>query len=86
MSQRAVLYFIEKSRKPDMVDEDLLYYSRAIHALEKQVPKLVDNEKTFWRYRHYCPSCHVEFIREGLIYCDNCGQRLDWSNYWEALK
>ena len=86
MSQRAVLYFIEKSRKPDMVEEDLLYYNRAIHALEKQVPKLVDHEKTFWRYRHYCPSCHVEFTREGLIYCDSCGQRLDWSNYWEALK
>jgi hypothetical protein len=62
------------------------YANLAIVALEKQDAALVNHDKGFWRYRHFCPSCYTEFDREGLKYCSNCGQRLDWSNYWEALK
>ena len=62
------------------------YANLAIVALEKQQPMLVKHDKTFWKYRHFCPNCSEEFQREGLKYCDNCGQHLDWSNYWEALK
>ena len=86
MSQRAIVYFQEQSRRDDITTEALYYYCRAIQALEKQVPKLVNHEKTFWTYKHYCPTCSELFRVEDLKHCPNCGQRLDWSNYWEALK
>lgn len=86
MSQRAIIYFQEQSCKDNTTAEALHYYWRAVKALEKQVPMPVNHDKGFWRYRHYCPSCCEEFTKEGLAYCDKCGQKLDWSNYWEALK
>lgn len=86
MNQRAIVYFQEQSCRDDTTIEALHYYCRAVRALEKQVPKSVNHEKSFWRYRHFCPSCSEEFSRENLDYCDKCGQKLDWSNYWEALK
>lgn len=86
MSQRAVLYFIERSRSPDAAEEELHYNTKAIWALEKQVAKQVYHEKTFWHYRHYCPACQEQLRVEAMKYCDSCGQRLDWSNYWEALR
>lgn len=58
----------------------------AIAALEKMDAKLVNHDKTFWSYKHFCPSCSIMLPRENMKYCDNCGQKLDWSNYWEALK
>ena len=86
MSERAIVYFQEQARRNDATVEDLHYYCRAVKALEKQIPKPVNHEKTFWTYKHYCPSCSDLLSREALKYCYNCGQRLDWSNYWEALK
>ena len=45
----------------------------AIEALEKQVPKkVVINEEGI-----FCPECGIELI-EGSLYCDFCGQRLEW--------
>lgn len=86
MSQRAIAYFQEQSCKDNTTTEALHYYCRAIKALEKQVQKPVNHEKTFWTYKHYCPSCSELLRIENLKYCPYCGQRLDWSNYWEALK
>lgn len=86
MSERAIVYFTSRNRREDTSMEALFYNNRAIKALEKQVPKLVNHERTFWTYRHYCPVCSVLFSREGLKYCDNCGQALDWSNYEAGLK
>ena len=86
MNKSAIVYFTERSSRPDASDEEILYNRRATLALEKQMPKLVAHERTFFHYAHYCPECTLALPREGLRYCDNCGQALDWSNYWEALK
>ena len=86
MSNIAFLHFEEQSHKADVSEKERFYNRRAIFALEKQVPKLVMHEKTFWHYSHYCPSCISLLEKEGINYCPSCGQRLDWSNYWEALK
>ena len=56
----------------------------AINALEKQIPKKVVKEK----YIYICPICgsNVEtdcgdyMLDYRLNYCDNCGQKLDWSD------
>lgn len=49
----------------------------AIQALEKQIAK---KPKTDDRYvMHICPWCN-DFVKVSHNYCQNCGQKLDWSN------
>lgn len=49
----------------------------AIKALEKQIPKKPDftEDKEF----ALCPCCNGNGLADKQKYCDNCGQRLDWS-------
>ena len=57
----------------------------AIQALKKQIPKKVV-KVDIWTYK--CPICgsNVEtdcgddMLDYRLNYCDNCGQKLDWSD------
>ena len=50
----------------------------AIQALEKQIPKKPDftEDKEF----ALCPCCNGKGLLNKQKYCDNCGQKLDWSN------
>lgn len=49
----------------------------AIQALEKQIPKKPDftEDKEF----ALCPCCNGKGLLNKQKYCDNCGQKLDWS-------
>ena len=62
------------------------YYNLAIEALEKQLPKRVENRTEYRNlyghlifYKGFCPSCGrvVESYRNNS--CHVCTQRLDWS-------
>lgn len=81
----AIAYLQEQACKAKSMDA-----VRSLHlaemALKKTQPMLVQHEKTFWTYKHYCPVCSELIDKENLRFCDKCGQRLDWSNYWEAIK
>lgn len=53
----------------------------AVHALEKQIPKkplYIANLgcTALW----LCPVCERRIIRSDLVYCHQCGQKLDWSD------
>ena len=56
----------------------------AINALEKQMPKKVVGERNIY----LCPNCGAnaetdcgdDMLDYRLNYCDNCGQKLDWSD------
>lgn len=50
----------------------------AIQALEKQVSKKPDftEDKEF----ALCPCCNGNGLADKQKYCDNCGQKLDWSD------
>ena len=50
----------------------------AIKALEKQIPKKPDftEDKEF----ALCPCCNGKGLLNKQKYCDNCGQKLDWSD------
>lgn len=47
-------------------------------AREKQIPKKPDftEDKEF----ALCPCCNCEGLLDKQKYCDNCGQKLDWSD------
>lgn len=55
----------------------------AINALEKQIPKKVVTDKNIY----ICPNCGAnvetdcgdDMLDYILNFCDNCGQKLDWS-------
>ena len=49
-----------------------------VQALEKQIPKKPDftEDKEF----ALCPCCNGKGLLNKQKYCDNCGQKLDWSN------
>ena len=53
-------------------------------ALEKQIPKKITNMKSildfsrnYYTSRGNCPCCG-EGLNRTFIYCDKCGQKLDW--------
>lgn len=83
---------IEKLRCPELPDGllmvDLETRQKAIKALEKQIPKKVDNLSEMYmnfgegkkiKVGAYgdCPSCKqsVDIVSK---YCTRCGQKLDW--------
>ena len=56
-------------------------FEEAIMALEKQIPKKpVDDPENGW---FECPNCGATLLYYfhlfKIDYCDECGQRLDWS-------
>lgn len=59
-------------------DTDCIEYNAiqtAIDAIEKQIPK----KYIFVNGRCVCPNCKEN--KQSLdIYCDNCGQAIDWSD------
>ena len=62
-----------------MAPEMLLATNEAISALGKQVPEkpIIKNEL------YYCPSCDdSRLILVGDKRCEECGQLLDWSDYY----
>ena len=84
---------IKKLRFPELPDGlvmvDLETRQEAIKALEKQIPKKVDNLSEMYmdfgiskkiKVGAYgdCPICHNSLFSI-VDYCNKCGQRLDWS-------
>ena len=61
----------------------ILAKEKSIEALKKQRPKKVLTERNIY----ICPSCGAnvetdcgdDMLDYRLNYCDNCGQKLDWS-------
>lgn len=65
------------SRSMASIGETEDYTEVAINALEKQIPKKPDftEDKEF----ALCPCCNGNGLADKQEYCDNCGQKLDWS-------
>ena len=56
----------------------------AVDALEKQMPKRplkkrIVNDGYAWEW--VCPNCHIVKVTTEKQFCDDCGQRLDWSDH-----
>lgn len=61
---------------------------KAVIALNKQIPKKLNNDsvmdETFWGQEPFerkikvCPGCNNIYLRDQQLYCDKCGQAIDW--------
>lgn len=54
------------------------YFETAIEALEKQILKKPIKHEAKFAPIYECPSCGYIDVY-GQEHCDNCGQKLDWS-------
>lgn len=58
-------------------NEETMAMKLAVEALEKQIPKKVKIENGYFE----CPYCQTDIeIDKGKLYCEVCGQKLDWSD------
>lgn len=67
------------------VTDELVNKETPMKPIDKYTEKVRDylNEDSFVYVNFetgYCPNCNEE-VNEYYIYCNNCGQRLDWGNY-----
>ena len=91
---REAIYCMKASIGETMCEECVNYYGcdhtkmddmmrTAIEALEKQLPKRPDiMDYILGDINFKCPTCKSEYICEKEnepLYCQNCGQRIDWS-------
>ena len=60
------------------------------HIMSFWVPMMVRELLVFRTYNgttgyYKCPRCGITVEREFMAFCDRCGQRLDWTEYQNAV-
>jgi hypothetical protein len=67
----------DKQNEIKFAEDNYEAIALAEKALEKQIPKKPDftEDKEFT----LCPCCNGNGLADKQKYCDNCGQKLDWS-------
>lgn len=67
------------------LDEDYVANEMAVKAIERMIPKkptskthCKDGNSPLSQIIGRCPSCDC-IVAEDMIWCDDCGQKLDWS-------
>lgn len=85
MKSREAKSILNKFRNGNYNNPDDPYFREIAHALDVILPKYdkLENRdtpmKTFSTNYHICPNCKNTYLTKYQNYCDNCGQRLDWS-------
>lgn len=76
-NMRLFMQIEDKSNDCKFTEDDYRANEMAIKALEKQIPRKPDftEDKEF----ALCPCCNGKGLFDKQKYCDNCGQKLDWS-------
>lgn len=77
-NMRLFMQIIDKNSEHKFAEDDYKTNDMAIQALEKQIPMKPDftEDKEF----ALCPCCNGKSLLDKQKYCDNCGQKLDWSD------
>lgn len=81
MTYKNAIIVLSMIEAHELIEE--LAKEKAIEALEKQIPKKVVEAKNIY----ICPNCGAnvetdcgdDMLDYRLNFCDNCGQKLDWS-------
>lgn len=89
MTESEAIEWIKELKNSEEMQE--FYYAEsiidacnmAIQALEKQIPMKADftEDKEF----ALCPCCNGKGLFNMQKYCDNCGQKFDWSDENEEI-
>ena len=77
MIEKSLEYFKNRLSKP-LSDKRREAYQDAVRALEKQILKKPIEHEAKFAPIYECPSCGYIDVY-GQEHCDNCGQKLDWS-------
>lgn len=77
-SMRLFMQIEDEKNECKFAEDDYKTNEMAIQALEKQIPMKPDftEDKEF----ALCPCCNGKSLLDKQKYCDNCGQKLDWSD------
>ena len=88
MTNKEAIKCIEKHNERHSKSEPFAVYitealAMGVEALEKQIPKKPKPDKECLLGR-VCPRCgcylgNVQFVPNNYLYCQRCGQALDWS-------
>ena len=83
-NMRLYMQIEDKNNDCKFTEDDYKANEMAIQALEKQIPKKPKIKHLGSGIEVYCPSCNESHIfmdaRFGFKYCQDCGQKLDWSD------
>ena len=52
-------------------------------AVDKQRPKKPNKTRWHGTMLNYCPGCGKGISSESIIYCNHCGQKIDWTGVEE---
>ena len=78
--EKAIEYLRDR-KYLQITDWKVKSYDLAISALEKQMPKQVNEITIIQQYKAvldgYCPSCQ-RYLTNSMQYCPDCSQKLDW--------
>ncbi len=76
-NMRLFMQIEDKNSEHKFPEDDYKTNEMAIQALKKQIPMKPDftEDKEF----ALCPCCNGKGLLDKQKYCDNCGQKLDWS-------
>ena len=66
------------ARKNSLYNNEITALETAIEALEKQLPKKPKEDSAKFAAFYECPSCG-DIDVYGQKNCDECGQKLDWT-------
>lgn len=77
-NMRLFMQLEDEKNECKFTEDDYKANEMAIQALEKQIAKKPDftEDKKF----ALCPCCNGKGLFDKQKYCDNCGQKLDWSD------
>lgn len=51
---------------------------KIVEELKKQIPKKIKVEKYLYGEQYHCPVCGNYLDKFYILYCEKCGQRLEW--------
>lgn len=75
----------EKIGRLAIIMQEITYHDIVASACEKQVPKKaikLPEKETFYDggyHDHKCKVCDIP-LNKGMVYCDKCGNIIDWRN------